>query len=194
MFSVEGFSIEQYMAGAPLPVITNTSASRPNNYIFGLLKTKSNLVGTFVCKKGAKVPSNAFCINEFTGTFSEVKDKLNLLFLEEQKPKFDSEFEFCPGRVVCHFDGGRKHRGILLTKCSTKHWFLLFFTSNPFWGKVARKATKEELAISGFVYDKPTYLASAIRPEHELTTKEYILPEHWIARLVKEFFISQKGK
>lgn len=63
----------------------------------------------------------------------------------------------------------------------------LFFTSNPNWAEYSRRATKEELAMAGFVYSKPTYLAYVKRPAWNFEATDLTYPLDWVLSLRKEF-------
>lgn len=99
------------------------------------------------------------------------------------------ETELKPGDVVVHGDGNATHKAILLKLKSTPDRALcLFFTSNPEWGVVSRRATKDEIALVALVERRETYLTSAIRPVEDLSPTGLTFPEHRIPELLMEFF------
>lgn len=89
------------------------------------------------------------------------------------------------GDVSVHNDGER-HWAIVLDvqgdDCEA-----LFFTSNPDWASYTRLATKDEVALAGFVASRPTYLAYVVRSRWDFFPRGIRFPEHRIETLRQEF-------
>ena len=98
--------------------------------------------------------------------------------------------ELLPGQVAIH-DDGKEHLALTLQiegdKCEA-----LFFTSNPNWAEVCRRATKEELAMACYVSTRKTYLAYVVRSIWNFTpTDQPLFPEHWVQSLRLECLTQQ---
>jgi hypothetical protein len=91
-----------------------------------------------------------------------------------------------PGVIAIHNDEFGQHHAVILdiegAECKA-----LFFTSNSHWGLMSRRATKDELAMAGFVYSRPTYLAYVVRSIWDFHSTGLIFPKHWIQSLKQEF-------
>lgn len=89
------------------------------------------------------------------------------------------------GDVSLH-DDGIQHWAVILDivgdECEA-----LFFTSSATWAERARRATKDELAMAGFISSRPTYLAYVVRPRWDFSPLGRTFPEHWIQALRQEF-------
>ncbi len=99
--------------------------------------------------------------------------------------KKEAEEEIVPGSVVIHKDETNNHFAIVL-EIRHARAELLFLSSKEF-GRRFRKATKDELALAGFVYTRPTNLCLVTRRINELYPRGLIFPEHRIKDLIKEF-------
>lgn len=91
-----------------------------------------------------------------------------------------------PGTVADHSDEGGNHMAVVLgvdgDLCEA-----LFFTSNPNWSDRSRRASRDELAMAGFVHTKTTYLAYVVRPTWTFEATELTYPSHWVTSLRHEF-------
>ncbi len=91
-----------------------------------------------------------------------------------------------PGRVAVHNDEFGQHYAVILeivgVECKA-----LFFTSNSHWGSMSRRATKDELAMAGFVYSRTTYLAYVVRSIWDFYATDLSFPSHWLQSLRHEF-------
>lgn len=94
------------------------------------------------------------------------------------------------GDVALHNDG-EQHVAVVLSvvgdDCEA-----LFFTSNAGWSDYSRRATKDELAMAGFVHSRPTYLAYVKRSASDFRALGRTFPTHWIEALTVEFKPVQK--
>lgn len=92
------------------------------------------------------------------------------------------------GDVALHNDGDQ-HMAVILDvqgdECEA-----LFFTSNPTWSERSRRASKDEIAMAGFIQSKPTYLAYVRRPHWDFSPMGRSFPTHWVAALRTEFLQS----
>lgn len=87
--------------------------------------------------------------------------------------------------VALHDDGGQ-HMAVIL-EIADDVCEAVFFTSSPFWAPNSRRATREELALVGYVSTRPTYLAYVSRPCWDFTPLGRTFPEHRVAALLQEF-------
>lgn len=94
--------------------------------------------------------------------------------------------ELRAGSIAHHVDG--KHHMAIVLHVSNQHAWAVFLTSNPSWGIKVRRATKDELALVGFVSRRPTYLSSVVRPRDDLEATDLEFPEHRVKDLLVEFF------
>lgn len=89
------------------------------------------------------------------------------------------------GDVSLHNDGDR-HWAVVLDvqgdECEA-----LFFTSNPDWGTYTRRATKDEMALAGFINSRPTYLAYVVRSCWDFSPRGIRFSEDRIEALKQEF-------
>ncbi len=94
------------------------------------------------------------------------------------------------GDVALHNDG-EQHWAVVLDvqgdQCEA-----LFFTSSPDWAENSRRATKNELAMAGFVHSRPTYLAYVVRSCWDFAPLGRKFPGHWVEALRQEFRPVQK--
>ena len=95
--------------------------------------------------------------------------------------------ELRPGSVVTHEDSGGHHFAIIL-EIEGNRTELLFLSSKRF-GRRCREATKDELALTGFVYSKKTYLCLVTRYASDLCSQRLNLPEHRTQDLIREFIL-----
>jgi hypothetical protein len=90
------------------------------------------------------------------------------------------------GDIAVHDDGGQ-HWAVVLD-VTNDECEALFFTSNPSWAERTRRATREELAMAGYVTTRPTYLAYVVRSSWDFIPVEgRNFPTHWIEALRQEF-------
>jgi len=94
------------------------------------------------------------------------------------------------GDVALHNDG-EQHVAVILSvdgdDCEA-----LFFTSNPDWSDYSRRATRDELAMAGFIHTRATYLAYVKRSASDFKALGRTFPAHWIESLTTEFRPVQK--
>lgn len=94
------------------------------------------------------------------------------------------------GDVALHNDGSQ-HMAIILDlngdECEA-----LFFTSQPNWAERSRRATREELAMAGFVSSRVTYLAYVVRPYWDFAPLGRSFPHHWVENYRQEFRPSER--
>lgn len=95
-----------------------------------------------------------------------------------------------PGTVALHNDGDQ-HIAVILDiqgdECEA-----LFFTSRPDWAEKYRRATKDELALAGYVVTKVTYLAYCKRPRWDFQPLGPTFSEHRVRELKEEFLTIPK--
>jgi hypothetical protein len=96
------------------------------------------------------------------------------------------------GSVATHEDGGRIHWTIVLDLPNDTHAWVLFFSSTPH-GRCSRQATKDELALAGFVSTRPTYLNLVYRPVEDFYVRGSF-PEHRVEALKKEFEVENANQ
>jgi hypothetical protein len=105
-------------------------------------------------------------------------------------PVYSERMDLTPGQVAT-YDDGSSHMAVILNiegdMCEA-----LFFTSSPGWADACRRATKEELAMAGFIHSRRTYLAYVTRPSYYFTPTECTYPEHWVESLRREFQTQQQ--
>ncbi len=89
------------------------------------------------------------------------------------------------GDVAMH-DDGNQHIAVILS-VTEQECEAVFFTSNPVWAENSRRATREELALAGFVKSRPTYLAYVKRPTWDFHPLGRTFPTHRVATLLEEF-------
>jgi hypothetical protein len=95
-----------------------------------------------------------------------------------------------PGRVAVHDDGVKSHIAIIV-EVGEEYTKALFFTSNPSWGKAqARRARTEELAYTGFVSTRKTYLMGVVRPTSEFSPMDAVVPD--VSKYVKDFDFAER--
>jgi hypothetical protein len=109
--------------------------------------------------------------------------------LEERIPQeqeLPSPGDVQVGDVVIHNDHEGNHFAIILEiPDEVSAWAL--FLSSKVWGKVSRKATKDELALVGFVSTNGTYLNLAYRHILDFYRHGISFPEHRTQKLRQEF-------
>jgi hypothetical protein len=91
------------------------------------------------------------------------------------------------GSIVTHEDADGHHFAIVL-EVEGNRAELLFLSSKRF-GRRCREATKDELALTGFVYTKKTYLCLVTRSVSDLCSQGVNFPEHRVQDLIKEFIV-----
>jgi hypothetical protein len=101
--------------------------------------------------------------------------------------RLDLDFSMIvPGSVVTHEDEDNTHYAIVLDIYSSKYADILMFSSKELGYRV-RPVTKEELALSGYVNSKRTFISLKRRPLWELHPRGIEFPSHRIEDLKKEF-------
>jgi len=90
------------------------------------------------------------------------------------------------GSVATHDDGDGNHQAIILDLPNSTSAWAVFFSSKPY-GRVSRLATKDEIALAGFVSSKSTYLNLVMRPVIDFFSCGITFPEHRIEDLRKEY-------
>jgi hypothetical protein len=94
------------------------------------------------------------------------------------------------GDVSLHNDGER-HWAVVL-EVQGDECEALFFTSSPDWAEKTRRATRDEMALAGFISSRPTYLAYVVRSCWDFSPRGIRFPEHRIEALKQEFRPVQK--
>lgn len=94
------------------------------------------------------------------------------------------------GSVVTHEDQANIHYAIVLVITLDKFADILMFSSKPL-GYRCRAVTKEELALSGFISSKKTFLSLKRRPIWELRPRGLEFPNHRIEELKQEFLVGK---
>jgi hypothetical protein len=89
------------------------------------------------------------------------------------------------GKVATHYDNHTHHSVIL--DCDGMDCLALFYSSTDHWNEFARRATKDEMALAGFVSTRKTYLAPVVRPNDQFYATEVSITEHQRERFLKEF-------
>jgi hypothetical protein len=92
------------------------------------------------------------------------------------------------GDVALHTDEGQ-HMAVIL-EVNGDNCEALFFTSSAGWSPRSRRATRDELAMAGFVSSRPTYLAHVSRPCWDFSPLGRSFPQHWVEALRQEFLTS----
>lgn len=93
------------------------------------------------------------------------------------------------GSVVTHEDHENSHHAIVLGLVSGSQADILMFSSKE-TGYKCRAVTREELALSGYISSKKTFLSLKRRPLWELRPRGIDFPAHRIEELRKEFLES----
>ena len=98
--------------------------------------------------------------------------------------------EVLVGNVVVHRDAAKEHVALILD-LNDQYAMALFFSSVGY-GIGYREATREELALAGYVYTKQTLLCLVHRPSHEFHPHQGLeFPAHRVQALRREFKIDQ---
>jgi hypothetical protein len=96
-----------------------------------------------------------------------------------------------PG-LVAIYDDGTEHAAVILT-VTDDQCEALFFTSNPGWAEASRRASKEELAMAGYITTRTTYLAYVVRPKWYFVPTDREFSRHWTGNLHEEF-LTQRAR
>ena len=130
--------------------------------------------------------------NVLPGQLILSKEEINIILggeitdpIQINKPIDPELEELKPGSVVIHEDSGGHHFAIIL-KIKDSYADVLFLSSKGI-GRQYRQATKDELALMGYVYSKKTYLCLVTRPVYELYSKKLDFPEYRVQDLIQEF-------
>jgi hypothetical protein len=101
--------------------------------------------------------------------------------------RLDLDFSMIvPGSVVTHDDEENSHFAIVLDILPDNYANILMFSSKELGYKV-RPVTREELALSGYINSKKTFLSLKRRPLWELRPRGLEFPIHRIEKLKREF-------
>lgn len=104
--------------------------------------------------------------------------------------RMDLDFSMIiPGSVVTHDDCEGSHYAIVLDILSDNYANILMFSSKELGYRV-RPLTKEELALSGFINSKKTYISLKRRPLWELYPQGLEFPIHRVEELKREFMVT----
>lgn len=90
------------------------------------------------------------------------------------------------GSVVTHEDREGTHYAIVLALTLDGYADILMFSSKQL-GYLCRAVTKEEMALSGFVSSKKTFISLKKRPLWELRPRGLEFPSHRVEQLKGEF-------
>ncbi|MCK9567616.1 hypothetical protein M0R72_01540 [Candidatus Pacearchaeota archaeon] len=90
------------------------------------------------------------------------------------------------GSVATHDDGEGHHQAIILDLPNATSAWAIFFSSKQY-GRVTRVATKDEIALAGFVSSKTTYLNLVMRPVIDFFSCGITFPDHRITDLRREY-------
>jgi hypothetical protein len=90
------------------------------------------------------------------------------------------------GSVVTHEDQANTHYAIVIVVTLDGFADILMFSSKQL-GYRCRAVTKEELALSGFISSKKTFLSLKRRPLWELRPRGLEFPSHRVEKLKQEF-------
>jgi len=187
-------SREDWVDVEPLttPLVSPKNKTSVKIYAYGLAP-RNGRYKAFVHTKGKTLPDGAINLSEFSGTGQEA-----WLLAERQRginsrvepptpvePVPPPRVELVPGAVAFHVDPEGQHLGILLQEVSLGMWQVLFFTSNPKWGK--RRASQGELALAGHITTKVTFLAMVVRSDVGLIPTQHSFPPHRVEALIAEF-------
>jgi hypothetical protein len=122
----------------------------------------------------------------------EYKDQRIQTILEERVPQEEdlpSPGDVQVGDVVVHQDHEGHHFAVILDIPDEVSAWAVFF-SGKVYGKVSRRATKDELALAGFVHTKTTYLNLVYRHILDFHKHGVSFPEHRVLKLRKEFLVN----
>lgn len=91
-----------------------------------------------------------------------------------------------PGSVVTHDDTEGSHYAIVLSIYPGNYADILMFSSKELGYRV-RPITQEELALSGYINSKKTFISLKRRPIWELRPRGLEFPDHRVEELKREF-------
>jgi hypothetical protein len=162
-------------------------------YYYGIKYSSMKLVPFLIRKKEGEPPPDAIIIREAEGhphALTEEAKKLCQNFLYESRviTELPQNGDVSIGDVATHEDGEGIHFAIVLDIYvqNVKWADVLFFSSKNF-GRRYRRATKEEIALAGFVETKPTFLCFVSRPVDDFYPRGIKFPEHRVEDLRNEF-------
>lgn len=178
--------------------------NEPNNNArvqryYGIFRVANDELRSFVVTERFKIPED---LVEVRITTADEKSTTMLAerLLREYRPApapppppapAQPDDDLMPGRLVIYEDGdGGKHCAILLEPTQHgNHWFACFLTSNKKWGShPLLRASQDDLAFSGFVSSKTTYLAPVIRPAQFFRSEHgHSVPASRVAELLQFF-------
>lgn len=168
---------------------------QPRLYWYGVVQAGDGRRYPFVVKHREKVPRGNVEIRgpvENVEVAKEESKRLAKLPFQPHRKAFvqppPEDEEVQEGAVAMHVDGNVSHMVIVLRVRSNGDAACLMFSSNPEFGKVARRAKKEELALSGFICTKTTYLASCVRHKSDLFPNGLVFSQDRTDALYREFF------
>jgi hypothetical protein len=101
--------------------------------------------------------------------------------------RLDLDFSaIIPGSVVTHDDTDGSHYAIVIGVRADRYADILMFSSKELGYRV-RPITKEELALSGYINSKKTFISLKRRPLWELYPRGLEFPNHRVEKLRREF-------
>lgn len=170
-----------------------TEAKPPSKLrYYGIALNEKGKRVAFVVRDKDKVPDTALEVHE-TDVPEQANDKalglLSVLAVPSYASMVDDDFEdeLTPGTVTWHNDDRGCHMALVL-EVSKGFCKALFFTSSSNWNRQTRRATKDELALAGFISKKRTFLAPVLRAVDEFSSRRISFPSHRVSSLFREFF------
>jgi len=91
-----------------------------------------------------------------------------------------------PGDIILFADG--EHHTAVLLRVSEEQSCMLFVTKNPYWGKVSRELTEDEVALLGYPYrGNSSYFVPVWRPNEYMIATGKSYPDYRVKELLEEF-------
>lgn len=159
---------------------------QPKLYYYGIWLTKPRRgIGkqsVFVCTKKTSIPNSAILVNQ--GVMLDTKAyKLANELIEEERRKL----KLLKGDIVIYADKYGQHTAIVLKKGDTESTFL-FVTSNPNWGRMARKITRDEESLLGYPNrGRTSYFVPVVRVNVYAVETGKSYSSYRIEELIEEF-------
>lgn len=157
-------------------------------YWYGTIPSK-NGPRLFIVRDKNKVPPNHLEVYGPVDSIEQVPTNVDQLETDRIARRSASGYsEIKAGMVALHHDQDGEHFVIVLEPWGRDRVACLFFTSSPNFGKVNRRATKEEIALAGFVTSKVTYLAGCVRDTADMDATGKSFSKERTSALCAEFF------
>ena len=159
---------------------------QPKLYYYGVWLTEPRRgIGkrsVFVCTKKTSIPNSAILVNQGTMLDEEAYKLANELKDKEQWTR-----KFLKGDIIIYADKYGQHTGIVLKKGETESTFL-FVTSNPNWGRMARRITRDEEALLGYPNrGRTSFFVPVVRPNVFAIETGKSYSSYRIEELIEEF-------